>query len=294
MQAVYGCRAGAHDHFLTLDPGCEGRTPEGRVGFAFTAAPAGEETVALYRCRGRANHFASLHPDCEGGVTELRLGYVRTVEHGPPPPPACGPSGAAVELQARRRAVRFGRTVTLRGRALRPGGAPAAGVEVLILEGTAAALAEVGRAVAGPDGAFTFALPPGASRTLRAAFRAEPADSALACSAAARVAVRAKAKLRATPRRLRPGRVVRFRGRVQGPLPPKGKLLDLQAFDGGRWRKFGTARTRADGRFRTRYRFTRGARAKVYRFRVRVPRETGFPYALGYSNVAKVRLKPRG
>ena len=81
---------------------------------------------------------------------------------------------------------------------------------------------------------------------------------------------------------------------MQGPLPAKGKLLDVQAFDGGRWRKFGTARTRRDGRFRTRYRFTRGARAKTYRFRIRVPRETGFPYARGYSNVAKVRLSPRG
>jgi hypothetical protein len=193
----------------------------------------------------------------------------------------------------RKRTIRFGRTVALNGRALRPGGTPAAGVEVLILEGTTA-LTEVGRVTAAADGGFTFPLPPGPSRTLRAAFRAEPADPALACSATARVAVRAKATLRATPRRLRAGRVVRFRGRVRGALPAKGKLLDLQAFDGGRWRKFGTARARSDGRYRTRYRFTRGARPKVYRFRVRLPREAGFPYALGYSNTAKVRLTPRG
>jgi hypothetical protein len=291
MQAIFGCRAGTQDHFLSLDPACEGRAGEGRVGFAFVTAPAGEETVALYRCRGAGNHFASLDPLCEGHVTEQRLGYVRTVEHGPPPPPACGPSAAAVELRVRgKRTVRFGRTVRLTGRALRPGGAPATGAEVLILEGSGTALAEVGRATAGADGAFALALPAGTSRTLRAAFRAEPTDPALACSATARVAVRAKAKLRA---RLR-GRVVRFRGRVWGPLPAKGKLLDVQAYDGGRWRKFGTARTRRDGTFRTRYRFTRGARPKTYRFRVRVPRETGFPYARGYSNVAKVRLRPRG
>jgi hypothetical protein len=293
MQAIYGCRAGAHDHFLSLDAGCEGRAGEGRVGFAFAVAPASEETVALYRCRGAGNHFASLDPGCEGHVTEARLGYVRTVEHGPPPPPACGPSGATVEFSVRgkrARTVRYGRAVRLTGRALRPGGAPATGAEILILQGAGTDLAEAGRAVAGADGTFTFRLPAGTSRTLRAAFRSEPADPALACSATARVAVRAKAKLRA---RLR-GRVVRFRGRVRGPVPAKGKLLDVQAYDGGRWRKFGTARTRRDGTFRTRYRFTRSARSKTYRFRVRVPRETGFPYARGYSNVAKIRLRSRG
>ena len=38
---------------------------------------------------------------------------------------------------------------------------------------------------------------------------------------------------------------------------------EIQAFDGGRWRKFGTARARPGGRYRARYRFTRGARPKV-------------------------------
>ena len=103
--------------------------------------------------------------------------------------------------------------------------------------------------------------------------------------------MRAKARLRAKPHRLRAGRVVRFRGRVRGPLPPRGKLLDLQAFDGGHWRKFATARTRASGRFRARYRFSRQARPRTYRFRVRVPREAGFPYIRGYSNKAKVRVR---
>ena len=298
LHPIHACRSGAEDHFLSLDPGCEGRASEGRAGFAFDAPPGTEETVALYRCvdPGR-RHFASLDPGCEGHVTEARLGYVRTVEQGPPPPPSCGPSAAAVELTLRgksRRKVPFGRAVTVTGRALLGGGAPAAGATVLILEGDAA-LVEVTRVTAGTDGSFTATLPAGASRTLRAAFRAAPTDPALACSATARVAVRAKGKLRARPRRVRAGRVVRFRGRVNGPLPATGKLLDLQAFDGGRWRKFGTTRTRRGGKFRTRYRFTRQARPRLYRFRVRIPRESGFPYVTGYSNTARVRvLRPRG
>ena len=294
LHPLYACRSGSDDHFLSLDPGCEGRTAEGRAGFAYDAPPGGEDSVALYRCSdpGRT-HFASLDPNCEGQVTEGRLGYVRTVEQGPPPPPACGASTAVVELSLRgrpRRTVSYGRATTLTGRALLPGGAPASGAEVLILEGDAQ-LTEVARVAAGADGTFTARLAPGTSRTLRAAFRAAPSDPALACSVPARLVVRAKGKLRARPRRLRAGKVVRFRGRINGPLPATGKLLDLQAYDGGRWRKFGTTRTRPGGGFRTRYRFSRRARPRVYRFRVRIPRETGFPYARGYTNVTKVRVR---
>ena len=160
---------------------------------------------------------------------------MRTVEQGPAPPPACGTSAGVVEMSLRgkrRRVVRFGRGETMTGRVLRAGGVPAAGAAVRILELTET-LVEIGGTTAGPDGSFSFAIPAGANRSLLAAFRSDAGDPALACSAPARLAVRAKARLRAKPRRLRAGRVVRFRGLVRGPLPPRGKLLDLQAFDGG-------------------------------------------------------------
>jgi hypothetical protein len=294
LHPIYGCRSNSVDHYLSLQADCEGFTSEGREGFAFDEPPGAEETVALYRCidPGRT-HFASLDPNCEGQVSEGRLGYVRTVEQGPPPPPACGTSAGVVEMSLsgkRRRVVRFGRGATMTGRVLRPGGVPAAGADVRILEITDP-LVEIGRTTAGPDGSFSFAIPAGSNRALIAGFRADPADPALACSAASRLAVRAKARLRARPHRLRAGRVVHFRGLVRGPRPPRGKLLDLQAFDGGHWRKFATARTRPNGRFRAHYRFSRQARPRTYRFRVRVPREAGFPYIRGYSNKAKVRVR---
>ena len=53
--------------------------------------------------------------------------------------------------------------------------------------------------------------------------------------------------LRATKRVRRGGRV-RFRGRLLGkPIPRVGKLIDLQAFDGGRWRTFKTVRGEPQG-----------------------------------------------
>ena len=108
-------------------------------------------------------------------------------------------------------------------------------------------LAEVTRVVAGPDGRFSFKLPPGISRTFRVGFRAAATDVALACSPTVALRVRAGVTLKAKPRSVRYGRTTRFSGRVLGTgLPPRGKLVDLQAYE-GRWRTFKTVRTRPSG-----------------------------------------------
>ena len=295
LRALYGCQAGSADPFLSLDPGCEGRAVLGRYGFAFVTPPAGEDTVALYRCvqPGRG-HFASLDPDCEGGAPEVVLGYIRTSDSGPPPPPSCGPSGAAIDatLRGRRsRTVRFGRAATLVGRAAYPDGRSAAGAEILVLEG-GGPFAELARVAAGPDGTFAVRVPPGASRTLRAAFRAAATDPALACSPPARLHVRAGLTLTVRPRRPHTRRLVRLRGRVLGaPLPARGKLIVLQAHERGRWRTFTSVRTRRSGRFLARYRFTRAAAGRSFRLRAVARREARFPYSLGWSRTVRVHVR---
>jgi hypothetical protein len=295
LRAIDGCRAGAADFFLSLDPGCEARTALGRYGFAFTSPPANEPTVALYRClRSGRGHFASLDANCEGVLQEGLLGYIRTVDSGPPPAPSCSASQGLVEVTLRgrqSRTVRYGRAATLVGRAVRPGGAPAAGAEILVLEG-GGPLAEVGRAVAGADGVFGFRVPAGASRTLRAGFRAAAADEALACSATVKLHVRAGVTLNSRPRRPPARRLVRFSGRVLGgPIPARGKLLVLQAFERGRWRTFKSARSDRGGRWVARYRFTRSARGRSFRIRVVARREARYPYSLGWSRTIRVRVR---
>jgi hypothetical protein len=60
--------------------------------------------------------------------------------------------------------------------------------------------------------------------------------------------------------------------------------MELQFFDRGKWRTFRTFRTASSrGRWSYDYRFdgTRGTRR--YWFRVRIPRENGYPYASGSS-----------
>ena len=85
---------------------------------------------------------------------------------------------------------------------------------------------------------------------------------------------------------------MRFRGRVLGPrFPSAGKLVELQAFDGGRWRTFAQPRAEApDGRFRSSYRLRRTSGPHTFRFRARVRVEPSWDYLLGTSPTARVRV----
>ena len=86
---------------------------------------------------------------------------------------------------------------------------------------------------------------------------------------------------------------VRFSGRLGlrfARVPRGGKLVDLQAFDRGRWRTFATARARGSkGAWRSTYRF--GKSPGRYRVRLRIRREAVFPYDLGYSRSVTVRVR---
>jgi hypothetical protein len=296
LQALYGCRTTAGDYFLSLDGTCEGVGVLGRYGFVYVSPPTAVDTVAVYRClRDGQRHFASLDPACGGATTEARLGYLRTAEGGAPPPPACSPSAARLQVglgKRTTRTIRYGGTATLSGVALNPDGGPAAGATVLILEGDSS-LVEVSRVLAGADGRFSFKVPPGVNRTLRTGFRAAASDVALACSNTVSLRVKAGVTLRAKPRSVRFGRTTRFSGRVLGAgLPARGKLVDLQAYE-GRWRTFKTVRSKASGTFSARYRFVRVNRTRTLKFRARVRREAGFPYQLGTSKTTKVRIRAK-
>jgi hypothetical protein len=73
-------------------------------------------------------------------------------------------------------------------------------------------------------------------------------------------------------------------------VPARGRVLDLQAFERGRWRPFDTVRTSGKGRFSTTYRFTSGARG-TFRIRVRVRPSSDYPFTLGYSRVVRIRVR---
>ncbi len=132
------------------------------------------------------------------------------------------------------------------------------------------------------DGLWGKRLPAGPSRTITATF--DGSQRYLADAArAGRLRVRTKATFHLSRRHVTEGRRVVFRGRVAhlaARIPARGKLIELQVKDGSRWETVRQAfYTRADGRYKLRYRFARFYTSDVsYRFRVKVLREHGWPY----------------
>jgi hypothetical protein len=131
-------------------------------------------------------------------------------------------------------------------------------------------------------------LSAGPSRTVRASF----AGDDLLLPATAKTAIRTRARVRLTaPPTARPGGTVRFRGRLLGGhLPGGGKVVELQARVGGRWRTFATVRTDRRGRIRRTHRFTPASSGRTYRFRLLARRESAFPFETGWSQVIAVRV----
>jgi len=202
----------------------------------------------------------------------------------PPPPPAC--DLAAGRLTAHAKLVGFGKRPRLAGRARRTDGAP------LVSATVTASPARGGwtrTATADANGFYVLRLPSGPTRRIDVKALA-PGASSVSCKRAI-VRTRAGVTLK-TNRRVRPGGTVRFRGRLKGlPVPGRGKLVELQAFDGGKWRTFAQPRSRTNGRYKAVYRLRRTFGPRTFTFRARVRREGGYPYELGYSRKVRVRVR---
>ncbi len=88
------------------------------------------------------------------------------------------------------------------------------------------------------------------------------------------------------------GQAVTFTGRLRTqPVPPGGKLVELQARLSDRWQTFRTARTDPSGRWAIGYRFKRTRGVQRFRFRARLPREASYPFVSGRLAVARVRVR---
>ncbi|MEA2389627.1 MAG: large repetitive protein, partial [Thermoleophilaceae bacterium] len=168
--------------------------------------------------------------------------------------------------------VGFGRRAQARGSLLRAGGTPVAGavVEVWSRPAMAGAAARLVRRVrTSSTGGFAYPAPAGTSRTLHFRY----AGSAALRPAASNVTVRVPAAITIGPDRhsARNGQAVTFSGRLRSrPIPAAGNVIDLQAFNRGRWRTVATPRAASGGRWHYRYRFGATRGRLVYRFRVLV------------------------
>ncbi len=146
----------------------------------------------------------------------------------------------------------------------------------------------------GPQGGFRLPLPPGPSRRITVNYRG---DATLEPSRRPALALRVRSGilLRATPRRLRTGELVRLRGRVRtlrAPLPRRGKLVAIQYYESaaGRWRPVLVTRSDHSGRFDARYRFRYISGTASIRLRAVGLAEERWPYVPGASRPLVVEV----
>ena len=188
--------------------------------------------------------------------------------------------------------VPFGRAARLRGRLTRSAGQPLAGQTIVATaavrrRGARPRLA--GRVVTDRRGRFSVRVPAGPSRTYRLVFNG--AGDALGAARGVSVRVPASSTIRASRTRVSGRTRVRFSGRLRTRgqrIPGRGLVLVLQGRERGRWRTFEDSRTNSKGSWRASYTFS--GRPGRYPIRVRIRRQSSYPFELGYSRALTVRV----
>ncbi|HEX8744273.1 MAG TPA: Ig-like domain repeat protein [Thermoleophilaceae bacterium] len=201
------------------------------------------------------------------------------------------PGGASAQSVT----IPFARGAVARGSLEADNGSPLDDAVVDVYSQSAAAGSEFERLAAvrtDPKGAFSYTIPAGTSRAVR--FRYAGSSRHRSSEHVVTVKVAASTTIAVTPKRVRNGQTVGFRGKLRSqPIPAAGKVLDLQAYYRGRWRTFATPRARANGKWSYRYRFGATRGTVPYRFRVLIRPESAYPYDLGYSKTVSVVVRGR-
>jgi hypothetical protein len=190
--------------------------------------------------------------------------------------------------------VGFGRRVQVVGRLVNGAGDGIVGAAINVYSATRTSAEQlVGSLQTDGAGRFGYIAEASSSRALRFAY----AGSAVILPAQSQVelAVPAASSIRVNRTRLLNGQTVTFSGRLAaGPIPPGGKLVELQVLRAGRWQTFRTTNTDAAGRWTVGYRFTSTTGVQRYRFRARLPREASYPFETGASSALAVQVRGRG
>lgn len=180
------------------------------------------------------------------------------------------------------------RALRLSGMLLGGDGQPVRGATLDILEQRAGGSATViGHAVTVATGAFSARVAPGPSRSIEVAYRAYGGEPAYSAQAAVRESVAANVSLAVTPKRVGGAGTISLSGRVSGPIPPQGVVVELLVYYRGQWEPFRDPRTSHSGWFHVRYHFE-GAIGR-FPFRAEVfGGQQAFPYVTGTSRAVAV------
>lgn len=181
------------------------------------------------------------------------------------------------------------RALDVAGRLETPGRTPISNAVLVITQRLAGSneTEQLGHVTTSSAGSFVAKLRPGPSRQITFSYRAFPSETRYTAQTTIRENVRPDITLGVTPVHIEPSGTVTFYGRVAGPLPRRGVILDVLVYYRHRWRPIPAPRANASGRFRFKYRFE-GA-IGTFPFRVLVPAgQAGFPYSGGYSRAVSV------
>jgi hypothetical protein len=197
---------------------------------------------------------------------------------------------ATVLLRAAR--VPFGHRVEIAGRVQTGAGIPIRSAQVQILRRSGADSVEQVVATLRTDrrGRYAYVAQATATSVLRVVYSGTATN--LPSQRGVTLLVPAASTIRARPRQVLNGQAVSFLGRLRSrPVPTAGKLVELQVVLSGRWQTFRTVRTDASGAWRARYRFRRSCGVLRYRFRARLPAESGYPFEAGHTRGVKVLVR---
>jgi hypothetical protein len=180
------------------------------------------------------------------------------------------------------------RALRVTGRLLNAQGLPIAGASLDVLQEIDGATLElIGRVRTGSDGTFVASVPGAPSRMIEIAYRAFSADTSYAVVANIAEAVDAGVKLAVSPHRTGSEGTIALSGRVLGPVPRQGVVVELLVRYRGHWEPFRDPRTDSRGRFRVVYQFQGG----IGRFPFRALAfggQSGFPFSSGESGAVDV------
>lgn len=202
-------------------------------------------------------------------------------------------SGKKANLPVKSAKTVYGRKMPLKG-SLMNGPKPIAGAKVVIIEMIRyQKWAVIGTVKTDKKGTFAWKhKKSGPTRNWRAVYFPFAGDMDYLRSNATQQLVAAGVTMRATPKKIRNGKAVKFVGKVKGGyIPQKGVLMNLQVFRDGRWGTFRSIRASKTGSFSAKYRFKRSRPGDSYKFRALMSQQSSVPWMRGLSKQVRVSIR---
>jgi len=181
------------------------------------------------------------------------------------------------------------RSFQVTGRLIGTGAHPIGGANLDVLEQIAGSqtLRVIEHTKTRLDGTFAVHVPPGPSRLIEVAYRAFSGDTGYAAVAKIEESVNAGVQLDVTPRRTGSTGTIMLSGRVVGPVPSQGVVVELLVHYRGHWEPFRDPRTNSNGRFHVAYQFQGGTGRFPFRAEV-FGGQAGFAFTHGDSGAVDV------